>query len=40
MSPDAQPADSQARLDNLTLSRKEGWKQFVDAPRPHAARNS
>jgi hypothetical protein len=21
------------RLDNLTLSRKEGWKQFVDAPR-------
>lgn len=24
------------RLDNLTLARKEGWRQFVDAPRRQA----
>lgn len=36
MNPDAQPSDSQARLDNLTLARKEGWKQFVDTPARRA----
>src|ERR1017187_5271447 len=35
MTPAAQPAsssDGPVRLDNLTLARKEGWQQFVDAP--------
>ncbi len=36
MNPDAQPSDSQARLDNLTLARKEGWKKFVDTPARRA----
>ena len=26
-------AEGVARLDNLTLARKEGWQQFVEAPR-------
>jgi AAA domain len=36
MTPSARLADGQARLDNLTLARKEGWRQFVDAPRRQA----
>lgn len=28
----APSSDGQARLDNLTLARKEGWQQFVYAP--------
>lgn len=35
MTPVTEPAtsgDGPARLDNLTLARKEGWQQFVDAP--------
>lgn len=24
--------DNNARLDNLTLARKEGWRQFVNTP--------
>ena len=23
---------SEARMDNLTLARKEGWQRFVDTP--------
>jgi hypothetical protein len=28
-----QPSPAKNNLDNLTLSRKEGWRDFVDAPR-------
>lgn len=31
-SPDAEGDDGIGNLDNLTLSRKEGWRQFVDTP--------
>ena len=26
-----------ARLDNLTLARKEGWQRFVNSPGPDPA---